>query len=109
MGRFDALTHLDNKQPDPIPSPAPPSLTVNSQQNQPVIIQNEAEKQPAKPQVGKTAKQSPLLASPEKPEKYTTRLEPSLIKKIRFHAIETDVKDYEVVREALTRYFEKRK
>jgi hypothetical protein len=39
--------------------------------------------------------------------KYTTRLEPSLVKKIRLHAIEKDKKDYEVVRDALNQYFER--
>lgn len=62
---------------------------------------------PANPQTRKPANHPLSLASPEKPEKYTTRLEPSLIKKIRLHSVEKDMKDYEVVRTALTDYFKR--
>jgi hypothetical protein len=43
----------------------------------------------------------------EKPEKYTTHLEPSLIKKLKIYATERDMKDYQVVKNALLHYFEK--
>jgi hypothetical protein len=43
----------------------------------------------------------------EKPEKYTTHLEPSLIKKLKIYATERDMKDYQVVKKALLLYFEK--
>jgi hypothetical protein len=43
----------------------------------------------------------------EKPEKYTTHLEPSLIKKLKIYATEQDMKDYQVVKNALLLYFEK--
>jgi hypothetical protein len=42
-------------------------------------------------------------------EKYTTHLEPSLVKKIKLAAIEKDIKDYEIVRLALTQYFKNNK
>ena len=45
----------------------------------------------------------------EKPEKYTTHLEPSLIKKLKIYATERDMKDYQVVKNALLLYFEKNK
>jgi hypothetical protein len=45
----------------------------------------------------------------EKPEKYTTHLEPSLIKKIKMYATERDMKDYQVVKSAILLYFEKNK
>jgi hypothetical protein len=44
--------------------------------------------------------------SAEKPEKYTTHLEPSLVKKLKLYATEHDKKDYQVIREALFLYFE---
>jgi hypothetical protein len=51
-----------------------------------------------------------LVAAPsEKPEKYTTHLEPSLIKKLKIYATERDMKDYQVVKNALLLYFEKNK
>jgi hypothetical protein len=50
------------------------------------------------------------LGSPsEKPEKYTTHLEPSLIKRLKIYATERDMKDYQVVKNALLLYFEKNK
>lgn len=51
---------------------------------------------PVKPQDDKQAK--PLIV------KYTTHLEPSLIKAIKQKALDTDKKDYEVVGEALAKY-----
>src|SRR5438128_654522 len=45
----------------------------------------------------------------ERPEKYTTHLEPSLIKKLKIYATERDMKDYQVVKNALLLYFEKNK
>ena len=43
----------------------------------------------------------------EKPEKYTTHLNPSLVKRIKVFATERDMKDYQVVRDALLLYFDK--
>jgi hypothetical protein len=57
----------------------------------------------------KIAKLSPAPPDSEKVEKYTTHLEPSLVKKIKLAAIEKDIKDYEIVRLALTQYFENNK
>ena len=45
----------------------------------------------------------------DKPEKYTTHLEPSLIKRLKLFATERDMKDYQVVRDALLLYFDKNK
>jgi hypothetical protein len=63
----------------------------------------------ASPQVRKPAKLSPALPDSEKVEKYTTHIEPSLVKKIQIAAIEKDINDYDVVRIALKEYFEKNK
>jgi hypothetical protein len=64
---------------------------------------------PASQQPHKATTLSPTLPDAEKVEKYTTHLEPSLVKKIKLAAIEKDIKDYEVVRLALTQYFESMK
>jgi hypothetical protein len=42
-------------------------------------------------------------------EKYTTHIEPSLVKKVQIKAIEKDINDYDVVRIALKEYFERNK
>jgi hypothetical protein len=57
---------------------------------------------PATVQTRKTATLPLASADSEKVEKYTTHLEPSLVKKIKLAAIEKDIKDYEIVRLALT-------
>jgi hypothetical protein len=49
------------------------------------------------------------LSTSEKPEKYTTHLEPSLVKRVKLFATERDMKDYQVVRDALLLYFDKNK
>jgi hypothetical protein len=61
------------------------------------------------PQVRKPAQLSPNPTDFEKVEKYTTHIEPSLIKKIQIEAVEKDINDYDVVRTALNQYFEKNK
>jgi hypothetical protein len=60
-------------------------------------------------QTPKATKLSPTPPDSEKVEKYTTHLEPSLVKKIKLAAIEKDIKGYEIVRIALTQYFENNK
>ena len=54
-------------------------------------------------------KKSTNLPVQEKIEKYTTHLEPSMIKKIKIHASEYEIKDYQVVKDALLLYFDKYK
>jgi hypothetical protein len=83
--------------------------TFENHGEQPVKNEGGEPKKPANQQTRKPANPSPALEPLDKPEKYTTRLEPSLIKKIRLHAIENDMKDYEVVRTALNQYFERNK
>jgi hypothetical protein len=41
-------------------------------------------------------------------QRYTTHLEPSLVKSLKRYAFENDVKDYEVARDALMEYLSKR-
>jgi hypothetical protein len=66
---------------------------------------------PPSQQTHKRAKLSltPTLPDPEMVEKYTTHVEPSLMKKIRIEAAEKEINDYDVVRIALKEYFEKNK
>ena len=64
---------------------------------------------PASQHTRKPVNPSPALPGVEKVEKYTTHIEPSLVKKIQIEAIEKDINDYDVVRIALKEYFEKHK
>jgi len=45
----------------------------------------------------------------EQVEKYTTRLEPSLVKRIKIFAAEHDLADYEVVKHAVEEYLARKK
>ncbi len=107
MGRYDALTQLEEKPEKKTPPHviSPPA----SKQPQTQLPKNDGIKKPANPQDRKPAKLSTSFNSLEKPEKYTTRLEPSLVKKIRLDAVEKDMNDYDVVKTALTQYFGRNK
>jgi hypothetical protein len=107
MGRFDALIQLEENQEKTTPPPAVYSPTPANTQSQPIKKPNEPEKKSTKPQVYKTTSIPSPLNSLERPEKYTTHLEPSMIRKLKLHAAETEMKDYQVVQKALLLYFEK--
>ena len=107
MGRYDSLTQLEEKLDKKTPPPVVFPPTSKQPQTQPP--KSDGVKKPANPFTGKSAKLSTSFDSLEKPEKYTTRLEPSLVKKIRLDAVEKDMNDYEVVKTALTQYFERNK
>jgi hypothetical protein len=101
MGRFDALTQIEEDQEKKVPLPESSSPIIDPSQVQINKKDSENQKKPANPQTRKPANPPLTLDFEEKPEKYSTRLEPSLVKKIRLHAIEKDVKDYEVIKTAL--------
>jgi hypothetical protein len=44
-----------------------------------------------------------------KAEKYSTQLDPGIIKQIKQYAIEHDIKDYKVVQTAIKEYLEQNK
>ena len=107
MGRFDALTQIEESKNPPTPSSVatPPATT---QQPEEIKKQLNEPKKSTKPQTSLPTNQSPTLIDPlEKPEKYTTHLEPSLVKKLKLHATERDMKDYQVMKKALLLYFDK--
>jgi hypothetical protein len=107
MGRWDALTKLEQpKKPIKQPVVSPPS---KAQLPVKAVTQPHEEKKPTKPQNHLSTIQFSTLDTSEKVEKYTTHLEPSLIKKIKLYAVEKEIKDYEVVKDALLFYFEKNK
>jgi len=75
MGRFDALTQLEEKAEKNIPALMGASPTLKNQREQLVTKRGGEGKKPANPQTRKTVNQSPALVTLDKPEKYTTRLE----------------------------------
>ena len=92
--------------------------TKKSTENQnPPVEKNESQKDPAKadqklsqnvkkPEIMKTRNHendSPI----DLPVKYSTLLRTHFIKRIKIHAAETELKDYEVIELALTEFFKK--
>jgi hypothetical protein len=113
MGRFDALTELDEK-PQPVqpleqPSvvPTPPSTVatplVTPQQPDADKKQRAPLKKPASKQTGKSI--NAVQRKQDKFDKYSTYLRPGYKKELKLLALERDCKDYELIDEALTLYF----
>lgn len=107
MGRFDEL--LNPSKPLPIIK-SPAEITVPK----PATLQTNL------PENLKSGKPETLLSrKPEireagnhgnpKNEKYSTQLQPTLIKQIKQYAIEHDVKDYEVIQQAVNEYLQKKR
>jgi hypothetical protein len=115
MGRFDALTELDEKEPrnqeevSLAQSPVPPLGDTA-----PVVPAPHREKKSAtngkKPAGRQTSKSiNALQLKQDKFDKYSTYLRPGYKKELKSIALERDCKDYEVLDEALTAFFEARK
>jgi hypothetical protein len=103
MGRFDILTQLETKSTENILVQKKPA---NPQEGKPVSPQKGL---PANPQDCNVANNLDALPESEKPEKYTTRLKPSMVKRVKVFAAQQDIKDYEVVEKARREYLEKSK
>ena len=103
-------TNIAKKRAEQSKSPMSPPLGSQSGFPSPTAIQPPIKpvdmKMSTKPQNHLTTEGNKRDVSYEKPEKYTTHLEPSLIKKLKIYATERDMKDYQVVKNALLLYFE---
>ena len=126
MGRFDALTKLDqtpDKSQTPYPSPPAQPLPsspvepapVPSRQQQTGFPANRQTRKPASIQTSKPVNQQAGLqvcmqtGKPAIIEKYSTYLTPACKKGLKRIALETDRKDYEVLIEAVEQYLAKLK
>ncbi len=103
MGRYDALTQIEEKPPQKTPLP-----DASTQRMKKPTIQAEQKREQTvkKPEIMKTRNHendSPI----DLPAKYSTLLRTHFIKKIKIHAAETELKDYEVIELALTEFFKK--
>jgi hypothetical protein len=110
-GRFDALTQLD-KNPVPVSSLVenPPRKPENLNAGFPENLKTSSPdfkktRLPENLETGKPGNLKPRTQ--EKAEKYSTQLQPSIIKHIKQYALEHDVKDYEVIQEAVSDYLNK--
>jgi hypothetical protein len=84
---------------------------VQKEQDKAVKKQGPDGKKPAPQQTRRRVKLSlaPALPDSEMVEKYTTHVEPSLVKKLQIEAVQKEINDYDVVRIALKEYFERNK
>jgi hypothetical protein len=64
---------------------------------------NQGIRETRKPEIPQSGNRAALKAI-----KYSTQLHPDMIKRLRQYALVNDVKDYEVVQEALTEYLERK-
>ena len=114
MGRFDSLTQLETK-PTPAPSSVEPPRnpenlkTGKPESMKPSFPENLKARKPENNLSGNPENLKPRLPESPKAEKYSTQLPPSLIKRIKQHALEQDIKDYEVVQFALEAYLTRKK
>jgi hypothetical protein len=91
------------------PSPVSASPPPKKQNTLTKKTDSRLEEMSTNPQTGKPIIPSPPLGLVEKPEKYTTHLEPSLVKQLKLFAVEKDLKDYQVIKNALLLYFKQNK
>ncbi len=91
------------------PAQAPKQKAKKTSKPAKAVTQPHDAEKSTKPQNRLSTIQSPTHDGAEKVEKYTTHLEPSLIKKVKHYAVEKEIKDYEVVKNALLFYFEQNK
>ena len=119
ISELEGSVFFPSKPQAPIQQEQPPvkekaRKTANPQEGkranpQTVLPTNPQTLLPAKPLAGKTAKPLDRKPASEQVEKYTTRLVPSMVRRIKIHAAQQDMNDYDVVAKALLEYFEKNK
>jgi hypothetical protein len=109
MGRFDALTQLEEQPKKPTSSVVVSSPTPKKPPAQQLKKQSGEEKNHEIMKSGKFDTLSPTDTLKEKPLKYSTLINGNLLKRIKLLAAERDIKDYEVIEIALTEYFKKQK
>ncbi len=127
MGRFDALTELEEKQTvetveepvPPLPKLSPASAMQEAPEKTPASSLSDHSPAAALPQTDKKQRASGKKQAPQQPgksinalqlkqdkfDKYSTYLRPGYKKELKLLAAELDCKDYELIDEALTLYF----
>jgi hypothetical protein len=126
MGRFDELTKLDEAPPKQAPKKLDTEAIEKDLKKQTAkddlkgsayfpektspaqVIKQQVGKKPEIMKSGNHEKSTPLSTQQEKPEKYSTLLHSDRIKKLKLHATELDMKDYECLEMILDKYFENR-
>jgi hypothetical protein len=84
MGRFDALTHLEDQPKKPAPSPVVSSPTAKKPPAQQTKQLKNEEKKPEIMKSRNPDTHSPTDSVKEKPQKYSTLLDANLINRLNF-------------------------
>ncbi len=107
MADYAALLHAEKKKTSPSSTKIPllEKKPANPQTVKPVSPQTHL---PESGQSGKPANPLDRKTISEAVEKYTTRLTPSMVRRIKIHAAQQDMKDYEVVEKALQEFFDRK-
>ena len=103
MGRFDALTQIQDKSTQ---KPPEPEVFTQRTEKKPSNTDQKPTSEVKKPEFMKSRNREDEPPT-DLPVKYSTLMRMQFIKKIKIHATETDLKDYEVIELALTEYFKK--
>ena len=103
MGRYDKLTQIEEKPAEKAPLPE-----ASSRSTKKTFSQAEQEPSPdlQKPEI-MNSRNHENDAPLDIPVKYSTLIRTQFLKRIKIHAAETDLKDYEVIELALTEFFKK--
>lgn len=125
MGRFDLLTSLEAAPQSPSPTRDATAHPETPEERKPETLKTgkpetlkEGIPDIQKPRFpesgiagnpGKLKSRNPETVPFKKAEKYSTQLDPGVIKQIKQYAIEHDVKDYEVVQLAIKDFLAKNK
>jgi hypothetical protein len=117
MGRFDALTQIEEKPEIQLVKKLPTDAIVNELAQPPTPLPDtNTRKKPASTKKKPDFMNSriheiplPLDDTNDKPQKYSTLLYVNSIRKIKLFAATRDIKDYEVIELALAAFFEKNK
>jgi len=103
MGRFDALTKLEEQPSEKTPLP---EVSPNPQKKTPPQPKQKPDSEVKKPEIMNSRNHEDDSPT-DLPVKYSTLMRTHFIKKIKIHATETELKDYEVIELALTEFFKK--
>lgn len=115
MADYSQLMNLEKQKLKPVTTPVvlprnPESQKSGKPENQkPSLPETLKSGKPENNLSGKPETLKTRLPESGKAEKYSTQLPPSLIKRIKQHALEQDIKDYEVVQFALEAYLARKK
>jgi chromatin segregation and condensation protein Rec8/ScpA/Scc1 (kleisin family) len=103
MGRFDALTKLEEQPSEKTPLA---EVSTKPQKKTPSQPKQNPDSDVKKPEIMKSRNHE-NESSTDLPVKYSTLMRTHFIKRIKIHATETELKDYEVIELALTEFFKK--